>query len=226
MKFLISKYRFSHRTIKKNFKISQLPDPLNGFSLLETILSMAIIAIFISGLATLDRLYSDSQSILSLSSQSFNEANIGIDAMIREIRAATHADTGSYPLELAHDQEIIFYSNMDDDPGIERVRYYLTGNELNRGIIDPQGEPPTYPLANERVNLVISYIQNQSNPIFYYYNGDWPNDTVNNPLATPASLTDTKLIRVMLTINPKPSRPESQYSIESFAQIRSLKNNL
>lgn len=198
----------------------------SGFTLIEVVISMAILGIFVSGLAALDRLYTDSQSILSLSSQSFNEANVGVDAMVREIRSATHSDTGSYPLELAEDQEIIFYSNIDDDPQVERVRYFLDGNQLNRGVVDPEGEPPTYNPANERVNLIISYIQNQTNPIFYYYNGDWPNDTTNNPLPTPASLTDTKLVRVVLTINPKPSRPESQYTMDSFAQIRSLKTNI
>jgi hypothetical protein len=126
---------------------------------------------------------------------------------------------------LAADQEIIFYTNVDDDFEMEKVRYFLEGNELKRGVLNSSGDPPEYS-GEEQVNLVIAYVQNQGNPIFYYYNGDWPADTANNPLPSPARLIDTKLMRVVLTINPRPSRPESQFTIESFAQIRNLKTNL
>ena len=197
-----------------------------GFTLIEVVFTMAILAIFITGLASLDRLFGDSQVVLTLSTQSFNEASIGIEALVRELRTAKYADNGAYPLELANDQEIIFYSNIDADPQIERVRYYLTGNQLNRGITQPTGTPAQYISANEQVNLVINHIQNNTNPIFYYYNGDWPADTTHNPLPAPARLADTKLIRVALTVNPKPSRPQAQFSLESSAQIRNLKTNL
>lgn len=195
---------------------------VSGFTLMEVILAMAIIAIFVAGLASFDRLLSDSQTLLSLSSLSFNEANIGVDAMVRELRGADYADTGSYPLEQVDDQEITFYSNIDGDEEIERVRYFLDNGQMNRGVVNPVGEPPIYDGSSEQVNLVIDYIQNQSDPIFYYYNQDWPADTVNNPLPLASRLSNAKLIKVSLTVNPKPSRPESQFSVSSFAQIRNL----
>jgi len=197
-----------------------------GFTLMEVILTTAISSIFIVGLVSLNRLFGDSQKILTLSSQSFNEANIGTNAMVREIRNAAFADNGAYPLELADDQQIIFYANLDDDPQIERIRYYLENGQLNRGVIQPTGSLSVYLPANEQINLVIDYVQNQTNPIFYYYNGDWPTDVINNPLPAPTRLVETKLIQIILTINPQPTRPESQYTIQSFAQIRNLKTNL
>ncbi len=197
-----------------------------GFTLIEVVFTMAITAIFISSLLLLQQFLSDSQNLLSLSTQSFNEANLGVDSMIREIRNAKYSDTGAYPLELANNQEIIFYANVDGDSNIERVRYYLDGTELKRGLINPTGSPAQYLTANEQTTLVISYVQNLAAPIFYYYNGNWPTDTSNNPLPAPARLTDTKMIKVSLVINPKPPRPESQFTLESYAQIRNLKTNL
>lgn len=197
-----------------------------GFTLIEVVFAIGILTIFISGIVVFNRLIGDSQNTLTIASQSFNEATIGIDAMVKELRNAKHADNGAYPLALADDQEIIFYSNLDDDTDVERIRYYLDSTELKRGVVQPEGDPVTYPDASEQVSLVINNVQNLSNPIFYYYNGDWPADTTNNPLPAPARLADTKLIKVNLTINPKPSRPEAQFTVESFAQLRNLKTNL
>lgn len=197
----------------------------SGFTLMEVILGIAIMTIFIGGLASFDRLLADSQSILLLSSQSFNEANIGVDALVRELRLATYAETGAYPLALAEDQQLTFYTNMDADDDIELVRYFLDDDQLNRGVTQPSGEPPVYDPNDEEVNLVIDYIQNQLNPIFYYYNGNWPTDVVNNPLSQAVRLGETRMIQLSLTVNPKPSRPESQFTISSFVQIRNLKTN-
>lgn len=199
---------------------------LSGFTLIELIITTAILSFFISGLVAFDRLLSESQTLISQSSESFNEANIGVEAMIKEMRNAKYSDNGAYPISLVEDQQIVFYSNIDNDPDVEKIRYFVENNELKRGVINPVGNPATYPAENEQVNLVINFVQNQSNPVFYYYNGDWPTDTVNNPLPAPARLADTKMIKVVLTINPKPTRPESQYTIESYAQIRNLKTNL
>lgn len=198
----------------------------SGFTFLEMIVATAIVGMMITGLLAFERLLSDSQNFILISSQSFTEANVGVEAMVKELRNAKYADNGAYPLELADDQEIIFYANVDDELDAERVRYFLEDNELKKGVIKATGDTPEYLEENEDITLVIAYVQNQSNPIFYYYNGDWPGDTVNNPLPSPTRLVETKLMQVVLTINPRPVRPESQFTIKSFAQIRNLKTNL
>jgi len=58
-------------------------------------------------------------------SQAIDEARRGVDAMAKEIRQATNGDNGAYPIELAADKEFIFYSDIDKDGQVERVRYYL-----------------------------------------------------------------------------------------------------
>lgn len=197
-----------------------------GFSMIETVVASFLATIFILVLVSLEGTIRSSQDSLNLNTQSYNEASISVQAITRELRNARPAATGAYPLELADDNEIVFYANIDDDPLPERVRYYVTGDQLNRGVVQPEGTPPSYDLNTEGVNLVIPYIANGANPIFTYYNGDWPADVDNNPLPAPTRLTDTKLVEVRVVINPQPERPESAYELVSSAQIRNLKTNL
>jgi prepilin-type N-terminal cleavage/methylation domain-containing protein len=58
-------------------------------------------------------------------SRAINEARKGVDSMAKEIRQAQYGDNGAYPTELAADKEFVFYSDIDGDGRVERVRYYL-----------------------------------------------------------------------------------------------------
>jgi type II secretory pathway pseudopilin PulG len=58
-------------------------------------------------------------------SRAINEARKGVQAMAREIRQAAAGDNGAYPIELAADKEFVFYSDIDNDGKVERVRYYI-----------------------------------------------------------------------------------------------------
>lgn len=156
-----------------------------------------------------------------------NEARRGIETMVKEIREAKSGDDGSYPLVEAGDSEFIFYSNIDSDSATERVRYFLDGTSLKKGVTEPSGDPPQYNTANEKVATLSQYVRNgASTPIFTYYNGDWPGDTTHNPLPTLTRLSDTKLMDVKLIINIDPSRPPNNFTLESDTQIRNLKTNL
>lgn len=154
------------------------------------------------------------------------QAQIGIETMVKEIREARYADNGAYPLELANDQEFIFYSDIDQDNATERVRYFLFNTNFIKGIINPSETEPINYNGPEILATLSENVRNDVGPIFYYYNGDWPADTLNNPLPAPARLIETKLMRVYLKVNILPSRPPDDFELESSVQIRNLKTNL
>lgn len=153
-------------------------------------------------------------------------AQKGIDTMVKEIREAKTGDNGAYALVYAGDQEFIFYSDINEDSATERVRYFLQGTDFIKGVIEPTGDPISYPIENEATTTISQYVQNSTDPIFYYYNGDWPGDTKNNPLPTPSRLVETKLMRVYLKINVHPEVQPADFELESYSQIRNLKTNL
>jgi len=89
--------------------------------------------------------------------------------------------------------------------------------EFRKGVIDPVGAPPTYPLAEEKVSILSSFVRNTP-PIFEYF------DSQGNKITeSPARLVDTKLMQVFLIVNIDPNRPPSDFGLESSAQLRNLK---
>lgn len=158
--------------------------------------------------------------------EAIRQAQAGIDLMAKELRELGPAENGAYSLELAADQEIIFYSDIDQDIYTERVRYWLSGSNLMKGVTEPSGSPLSYNPADEVTSIVSIYVRNATAPIFTYYNGDYPYDTVNNPLPAPARLVETKLLNVFLSINVNPSRAPQHFDLETDVQLRNLKENL
>jgi len=198
----------------------------SGFTLIEILVASSVLVLLGGAFVSLQYIISQNQIVAYRNYTKVDGANSAISIMVRELRNTRAGDNGAYPLELADDQQIIFYSDIDTDDATERVRYFLNGTVLSKGVIDPVGTPATYPSANEKIKVIADNIQNLSTPIFYYYNGDWPVDTVNNPLPSPARLSETKMMRVYLAVNPIANNSAKDFILESYINLRGLKTNL
>jgi len=209
--------------LKKNYQP-------NGLTLIETIITIAIFALAMSFVSALIVSGYRSYNYVFQQASAINEARQGVEVMIREIRQARSGDDGSYPLIQAGDWQFIFFSDIDRDNQVEKVRYFLSGTDLKKGVIKSSGDPPQYVSANEVISTLSKYVRNSSltpaAPVFTYYNGSWPSDTAHNPLPTFTRLTDTKLMHVDLIINVDPNRAPNNYELQSDTQIRNLKTNL
>lgn len=197
----------------------------SGFTIVEMLVAtVTISALSLSVAVLLDSVRTNQQKTWE-NYLKVDEANTSIKSMSRELRTARHGDNGAYVLEKAGDNEIIFHSDMDFDGNVEKVRYTLTGNELYKGVIEPVGYPVTYPPTKEVVTLVTANVRNQAEAIFYYFNGDWPTDTANNPLQPADRISDTRLVRIYLRLNTE-DQATKDYILENYVQIRMLKDNL
>lgn len=193
---------------------------------MEVIVAVAIFLVSVLILGDFIRQAFDSNRFTLELSDAINFAKKGIDTMEKELREASYADNGDYPLASSTSQSIIFYSDIDTDEMSERVRYFLEGTELKKGVINPTGNPAQYLSGSEVVTTISQYIRNGTDPIFYYYNGDYPADTVNNPLPNPVNVNRVKLIRMILNVNIDPIKAPGDFNLEIFVQPRNLKNNL
>lgn len=90
-------------------------------------------------------------------------------------------------------------------------------HQFKKGVIEPTGQPVQYPLDQESVSVLSSYVRNAP-PIFKYYDKDG-----NELSELPARLQDTKLMKVYLVINVNPSRAPDDLELESYVQVRNLK---
>ncbi len=196
-----------------------------GFTLVEIIIVVAITStIFVIaadflllGLRTEDYVNEQNQAVV--------ESRKAIGSIVGELREASPADTGAYPIESASEQEIIFFSDVDKDNTTERIRYFLDGANLKRGVIEPAGDPLTYDGANEVISTLSSYVRNETTPVFKYFNEDYPSDQVNNPLATPISTADVRMVQLFLEVNVDPTRVPETTELSVNIQLRNLKEN-
>jgi len=96
-----------------------------GFTFTEMLVAIAIFALAMAGAAGAVISAYQSQSFTRQQSLAIKEARRGIKTMVREIRESAPGEDGSYPIEKAGNKEIIFYSDVDQDLSVEKVRYFL-----------------------------------------------------------------------------------------------------
>ena len=197
-----------------------------GFSLIETLVAMGVLTIILTSLYFFVSYFKKVQDYSLEQSLAITEARNGVETMVKEIREIQIADNGAYPIVTADDNTFIFYSDVDKDNSIERVRYFLDGTQFKKGTIEPRTNPVMYVDSDEVVTIITSYVNNTTTPVFTYYNGNWPSDTANNPLTTPANPTMVKYITMQLVINVTPEKVPQDFHLISDVAIRNLKENL
>ncbi len=196
-----------------------------GFTILEVLISGFMIVVLGMGLLGLQFIIGESQLSSINSFIEVDQSTAAVSTLAREIRTAQKGENGSFQFTNASSYEITFFSDLDVDGRIEQIRYYLEGTTLKKDVIDPQGSPVTYPPEQKVTTIITQNIRNGSTPIFSYFNEDWPNDTSNNPLPTPADLDSIKMVHIYVRVNPNAANPNNDYVLESQAQVRTLKEN-
>ncbi|OGM09483.1 hypothetical protein A2159_00960 [Candidatus Woesebacteria bacterium RBG_13_34_9] len=223
----MSFYKQNNKIVNKNLKLeinkkSYTSRKSEGFTLIEVLVSSAILVILAAGFIGLQYITSQHQVSAWKNYLNVEAANNSLSLIARELRDARQSETGAYPLQTTNDQEIIFYSDYDYDGQAERIRYTLTGNQLSKGVIEPSGTPVSYPTINEKVKLATDIVRNGAIPVFSYYNSDWPSDTENNPLAPASRISDTREIKIYLKTNYKNNDSDNDYILETFVRLRML----
>ena len=199
---------------------------MRGFTLIETIVVIVIFTLAIGAVFSLIVMAYRVQGYTWQQSQAIEEARKGIEIMVKEIREARTGEDGSYTIDKTEDKEFGFYSDIDRDLDIEKVRYFIEGDPdslegalFKKGVINPVGIPATYPTSSEVVTTLAKYLRNAP-PIFRYF------DENGNELPSPARRKDTTLMQVYLIINVDKDRSPQNFELKSEVQIRNLKRNL
>lgn len=199
---------------------------LKAMTLVELLVAIAILMIGMEGFTLLFLKSWDTNKFIMEEGLASAAASRATNKIVKELRSARQADNGDFPVEAGDDFDLKIYMNADGDDATERVHYYLdqATDQLKKGIADPLNTiPVTYPVADDSVSVMTNYVVNEEdNPVFYYYNNNYPGDAVNNPIATPASVSQVRLIRVHLLVNIDPVHAPNNINIESFADLRNL----
>ncbi|KKQ95809.1 MAG: hypothetical protein UV74_C0013G0414 [Candidatus Woesebacteria bacterium GW2011_GWB1_43_14] len=189
-----------------------------GYTIIEVLIASSLMIVLGLGIVGLQRILAVSQVETFENFLSIDQSNIALTLFEKELRTASYSDSGAYPIELADNYEIIFYSDIDHDGQAEKVRYYVSGTSFYKEIINPEGNPVTYPQAQAITYVITEGLINPGTPVFTYYNEDWPMDTTNNPLPIPATASEVRMVSANINLE--------KFSLNANVHIRTVKDNL
>jgi hypothetical protein len=145
-----------------------------------------------------------------------------LKTMVSEIRTAGTANNGAYTLALANNNALTFYSDIDNDGLKEKVRYFLSGTTLQKGVIKPAGSPLTYNAINEKISNLMNNVTNTS--LFEYYDKNY--DGTTNPLSSPVNIPLVRLIKINILSDLDQKKSPVPKTFSTQVSIRNLKDNL
>lgn len=197
-----------------------------GMTLVEVMVAIFIMLVGMEGFTLLFLRSFQTNSFILETGLAASAASRAVNTTVSELRKIRQGDNGDYPLEQGSEFELTAYIDIDTDGVTERVHYFLENGEFKRGIREPSATTPiTYASGDGTVAVLASAIANEpTEPVFAYYNENYPGDTVNNPLATPVGVRDPRLVKVRLVVNLDPNNAPDDTNIESFVEFRNLNN--
>ena len=191
---------------------------------MEAIIAIAIFTIGIAGFTLLfSKTWQGNSYTYELGKASF-AASQGVSKVVGYVRKARQGDDGSYPVRSAADNDLVIFSDYDKDGITERLHFYRSGSQFLMGYRKPSpGLPKTYATGDEATVVIAENVVNEAGvPIFYYYNSGYPEDTENNPVATPANVWDVRLVQILIKVNILKGREDDNVPLSSFVEIRNL----
>lgn len=189
----------------------------SGMTLIETIVWIAVLVILFEALGfTLTYFYKTNRYTLE-QANAVTSGQRGLEHMMKVIREGAYSSQGAFPVVSIAANDFVFYADVDSDPLIERVHYYLSGTDLMVGITEPVGNPPDYTGA-ETSNKVADHIRNasQGTSLFRYY------DELGTEITNYANWAHTRFVKVSLVVNIDETTLPNQLVLTSSAAMRNL----
>lgn len=202
---------------------------LKAMTLVEVMVGIAIMLLVMEGFTLLFVRTWDTNKFVLEEGLASSAASRATNKVVVALRGVRQADNGSFPIAQADDFELSVYNDIDNDGAVERVHYFLDldADQMKIGITEPDTStlPASYPAGDQTVMVMTNFVVNEAdNPVFLYYNDDYPGDVVNNPLASPVNVGSIQLVKIHFLVNIDPVHAPNNINIESFVDLRNLHN--
>ncbi|MEK7094141.1 MAG: hypothetical protein AAB903_02245, partial [Patescibacteria group bacterium] len=126
-------------------------------------------------------------------------------------------------LESASTSSIVFYSDVERDGAMERVRYYFGTSTLQKGVTEPTSStPPLYVTSTEAIKITVPYVKVGSSS-FQYFGASATSTMV--PLSSPIDVSMVRFMRVSLTADVSTSSAPRPITFSNIITIRNLRSN-
>ena len=191
----------------------------NGMSLIEVIVWIGILTLLMAAMST------GIINVYRNNSYTFERAlavvsvRKGLEQTTQLVREATYSDSGGYPVVALSSDSFTFYADYDNDGQAEQVRFFLSGENLQRGTIEPSGSPAVY-TGSETVKTIVDNVRNITlgRDLFTYY------DAAGVQVTVMSNILDPVFIKVDLIANTGKNPTVNDYELHGSAFMRNLKN--
>src|SRR4030042_4860764 len=200
-----------------------------GMSLVEMIAAIAILSLCMAGFSLFIIKIWKTNAYIYETGQDTYVASRSVNLISDDMRKTAQAENGDYPILLASDFDLTAFIDIDNDGKTEKVHYFLDqdGDELQKEISEPSGSnPPTYSEEDDSVEILASHVVNHpGDPVFSYFGRNYLSDQT--PFEVPVSsgeIVNIRLVKGKLLVDIRPYHSPDHVAIESFAQLRNLKD--
>jgi len=192
----------------------------SGFTFIEMVVTIAIFSIIMISIADSVRFFYRANTSSIEQSYQIDSARRGVEFLVRDLREASYGDDGSYPISNIGSTTITFFSNIDSDPSVEKIRYELNDVMLTRNTLDATGSPAVYTGAGA-TSTVSEYVRNseEGTPLFRYY------DSAGVEITDYTEVDEVRSVVVNLVVNIRPIRAPEEFTLRSSANLRNLRND-
>ena len=191
---------------------------MRGFTLAETIMVVALTSVVGVAVMNMITFFYTSNAYVFQQTTAVDSAHRGLELTFKNLREASYGDDGSYPVEQGATSTITFYSDVDSDGPVEKVRIYLLNGTLYRVIINSAGSPPSYAGQSQSTTTIATSVRNTaSTPIFRYY------DANGVLLSTPVDTSKVTSISTELVVDLNPLKAPDIFTLRASATLRNLR---
>jgi len=193
-----------------------------GFTIIETLFGISIFIIVTILVTLFSRNLWIYNSFITGGLAETDAGRTVLKTLTSDIRTASSANNGAYPIAEASTTSFSFYSDIDDDGLKEKIRYFLSGTSLQKGVIKPTGTPLVYHPEDEKITILIDKLTNSL--LFEYYDTSYEGTTT--PLSFPINVPKIRLVKVTIIIDKDPNRAPLPMTFSTQVSMRNLKDNL
>ena len=114
--------------------------------------------------------------------------------------------------------QFAFYADVDTDPQIEKIRFFIQGTSLVEGVTNPQIDPPTY-VGGEVFSTTSDAVQNIAiaTSTFKYY------DANGIQVTDVSRIGDVRYVTVSLAVDTDMNHLPAMLMLSSSATLRNLR---
>lgn len=190
-----------------------------GFTLIETVVVIAITALIIVTLGVLLSYFYKTNAYALEQSTAIGQARRGVEDAMLYLREASYGNDGAYPIKSVATSSVTFYANTNNDAVIERVTYVLINKILYRAIATPTGNPLSYASATvATTTIAMPVTNNASTSVFRYF------DKNGTELPAPIDISEISSVRTTVVVDVNVNRTPVAFTLSGGATLRNLKN--